>query len=84
VQESKVTETERSTPEHVEVGVSRMKRDTNDMLKVRKYLRSYNPFRFADNDRLFNLSSRVVAGPDEFLNCILLNSQQIKTYIAVQ
>ena len=70
---SEVTGAERSTPEHVEVGVSRMKRDTNDMLKVRKYLQSYNPFRFSDNDRLVNLSSGVVAGPDDKVNCEMAN-----------
>ena len=66
---SQVTGTERSTPEHVEVGRSRMSRDVKDRRKVQEYLNVYSPFRFVDTDRLITLSSGVVAGVGDKGNC---------------
>ena len=63
------TGTERSTPEHVEVGKARMQRDVADFTKVKQYLNMYSPFRFVDNKRLVSLSSGVIASDQDWVNC---------------
>ena len=66
---SNVTKAERSTEEHVEVGLSRMRRDFADFFKIKHYLQLYSPFRFLHNSSLIHLSSGVVAHAEDMVDC---------------
>jgi hypothetical protein len=66
---SNVTRTERHVEEHVEVGSSRMRRDAQDMHKVKQVLVGSSPFRYADDRRLISLSSGLAAEPEDDINC---------------
>src|SRR6218665_1082066 len=66
---SDITRSERSTPDHVEVGASRKLRDLRDLYKVKDYFKVYSPFRFDSTDRLVSLSSGVVASSGDCINC---------------
>jgi len=66
---SDITRSERSTPDHVEVGASRKLRDFRDLYKVKDYFKVYSPFRFYSIDRLVSLSSGVVASSGDCINC---------------
>ena len=54
---------------HVEVGISRMRRDFQDRCKLKNYLQLYSPFRFAKADKLITLSSGVIASSEDIVNC---------------
>ena len=64
-----VTGTQRTTPERVEVGLSRMARDNEDLLQIKQYVQSHSPLSFWDAVRLVIPSSGVAANPDDGVNC---------------
>jgi hypothetical protein len=55
--------------DHAELGKARMNRDGSDLLKISEYLLVNNPFRFCEADKLVSLSSGVVAGLNDNVNC---------------
>ena len=64
-----VTETNRQTSEqHVELGVSRCRRDHADLMKVYEWLQQFNPFDTGDN-RLRSLTSGLAAKDGDGMNC---------------
>ena len=64
-----VTETNRQTSEqHVELGVSRSRRDHADLMKVYEWLQQFNPFDTGDN-RLRSLTSGLAAKDGDGINC---------------
>jgi len=54
-----ITESERGSSDHIEVGKSRMERDLKDFCKIKSFLLVCSPFRFVDTERLISLCSGV-------------------------
>jgi len=65
---STLTGLESANQQHADVGISRATRDCRDLKKVLDWLEINNPF-FSGNDCLRSLSSGLVAGDDDNINC---------------
>lgn len=63
-----------ATDQHVETGVSRIKRDRQDMLKVISWMDKNDPFDTAD-DRLRCISTGLTVSAEDCINCD--NAEQV-------
>lgn len=66
---SKFVGLDKTVSEHVEMGASRMRRDVQDFHKVKTFLTVYSPFKFMDEAHLISISSGVVAGLEDGVDC---------------